>query len=63
MSIRDLVLAKLEKLPEPLLQEVNQAIDQIIDQHSADDPDFAKKIEVARRGIKKYHNVLNELTK
>ena len=33
MSIRELVIAKLDKLPEPLLQEVNQAIDQIIDQH------------------------------
>ena len=35
MSIRDLVLAKLEELPETLLQEVNQAIDKIIDQNLA----------------------------
>lgn len=33
MSLRELVIAKVEELPEPLLQEVNQAIDQIIDQH------------------------------
>ncbi len=32
MSLRELVIAKLEELPEPLLQEVNQAIDKIIDQ-------------------------------
>jgi len=27
------------------------------------DPDFAKKIEIARRGIKKYRNALVELAK
>lgn len=27
------------------------------------DPDFAKKVEVARRGIKKYRNALIELAK
>jgi len=30
---------------------------------SAYDPDFAKKIEVARRGMKKYRNALIELAK
>lgn len=30
---------------------------------SAYDPDFAKKMEVARRGMKKYHNALIELAK
>ena len=30
---------------------------------SAYDPDFVKKIEVARRGIKKYRNALIELAK
>lgn len=30
---------------------------------SAYDPDFAKKMEVARRGMKKYHNALLELAK
>jgi putative addiction module antidote len=30
---------------------------------SAHDPDFAKKIEVARHGMKKYRNALIELAK
>ncbi len=30
---------------------------------SADDPSFAKKIEAARRGMKKYRNALIELAK
>jgi putative addiction module antidote len=30
---------------------------------SAYDPDFVKKLESARRGIKKYRNALNELAK
>jgi hypothetical protein len=30
---------------------------------SAYDPDFAKKMEVARRGMKKYRNALIELAK
>jgi putative addiction module antidote len=30
---------------------------------SSYDPDFAKKVEIARRGIKKYRNALMELAK
>ena len=30
---------------------------------TAYDPDFVKKIEAARRGMKKYRNALNELAK
>ncbi len=36
MNTRDSAIAKLQKLPEPLLQEVNNFIDFVIDKHQAE---------------------------